>query len=76
MAAADSGLLLAVRGGGHSIPGWSVCEGGLMIDLSPMKAVQVDAQRRIAHCEPGVLALRQAWASRRSTRWVSSMRPF
>jgi len=39
--AADHGLLLAVKGGGHSIPGWSVCEGGLMIDLSPMKAVHV-----------------------------------
>src|SRR5262245_57195111 len=53
--AAQSGLLLAVKGGGHSIPGWSVCEGGLMIDLSPMKAVHVDTQRRIATAEPGLL---------------------
>jgi len=53
--AAGNGLLLAVRGGGHSIPGWSVCEGGLMIDLSPMKSVHVDAHKRIATAEPGVL---------------------
>jgi FAD/FMN-containing dehydrogenase len=53
--AADNGLLLAVKGGGHSIPGWSVCEGGLVIDLSPMKAVHVDAQRLIATAEPGLL---------------------
>src|SRR5688572_4435395 len=53
--AADSGLLLAVKGGGHSIPGWSVCEGGLMIDLSPMKAVHVDVARGIATAEPGLL---------------------
>lgn len=53
--AAANGLLLAVKGGGHSIPGWSVCEGGVMIDLSPMKGVHVDAQRRIATAEPGLL---------------------
>lgn len=53
--AAEQGLLLAVRGGGHSIPGWSVCEGGLMIDLSAMKRVDVDPGRRIARVEPGVL---------------------
>jgi FAD/FMN-containing dehydrogenase len=53
--AAEYRLLLAVRGGGHSIPGWSVCEGGLMIDLSPMKAVHVDPVARRADVEPGVL---------------------
>lgn len=39
-------LLVAVRGGGHSIPGHSVCEGGLMIDLSLMKGIAVDAGAR------------------------------
>ncbi len=50
-----SGLEIAVRGGGHSIPGLSVCEGGLMIDLSPMKRVEVDIDRRTAVAEPGLL---------------------
>ncbi|HZH44003.1 MAG TPA: FAD-binding oxidoreductase [Lysobacter sp.] len=53
--AADHDLLLAVKGGGHSIPGWSVCEGGLMIDLSLMKGIRVDPQRRLADAEPGLL---------------------
>lgn len=49
------GLPIAVRGGGHSIPGLSVCEGGLVIDLSPMKGITVDSGRRVARVEPGVL---------------------
>ena len=48
-------LLVAVRGGGHSIPGHSVCDGGLMIDLSQMKQVDVDPVTRRAHVQPGVL---------------------
>ena len=53
--AAEHGLLLAVKSGGHSIPGWSVCEGGLMIDLSAMKRIEVDVARRTAIAEPGLL---------------------
>lgn len=53
--AADHGLLLAVKSGGHSIPGWSVCEGGVMIDLSPMKGLHVDTTKRLATAEPGLL---------------------
>ncbi|GAB4583970.1 FAD-binding oxidoreductase [Nocardia sp. IFM 10818] len=48
-------LPIAVRGGGHSVPGFSVCEGGLMIDLSPMKGIRVDPAARVAQVEPGVL---------------------
>jgi FAD/FMN-containing dehydrogenase len=47
-------LAVAVRGGGHSIPGHSSVDGGLVIDLSPMQGVQVDAQRRTARAQPGV----------------------
>jgi FAD/FMN-containing dehydrogenase len=50
----QSHLDIAVRGGGHSFPGFSTCDSGLVIDLSPMKAVSVNAQERLAHAEPGV----------------------
>src|ERR1700740_514323 len=46
-------LLVSVRGGGHNITGNGVCEGGLMIDLSPMKRVRGDPVRRTARAEGG-----------------------
>ncbi len=48
-----SALEIAVRGGGHSFPGFSTCEGGLVIDLTPMKAVAVNAKDRSARAQPG-----------------------
>ena len=52
--AREHGLLLAVKGGGHNIAGNAVCEGGLLLDLSPMKSVRVDPTARTARVEPGV----------------------
>ncbi len=51
--ARDNRLLVAVRGGGHNIAGSAVCDGGLMIDLSQMKSVRVDAAAQRAWVEPG-----------------------
>ncbi len=47
--------LVAVRGGGHSFPGYSTCDGGLVIDLSLMKDIRVNTSARSARIEPGVL---------------------
>jgi FAD/FMN-containing dehydrogenase len=52
--ARDLQLPVSVRGGGHSVPGFSVCDGVLMIDLSRMRGVRVDAARRTARAEAGV----------------------
>lgn len=46
-------LLIAVRGGGHNIAGNALCEGGLMIDLSPMRSVRVNPETKRAYVEPG-----------------------
>jgi FAD/FMN-containing dehydrogenase len=50
----ENGVLVSVKGGGHNITGNAVCEGGLMIDLSPMKSVRVDLQKRTARAEAGL----------------------
>jgi FAD/FMN-containing dehydrogenase len=52
--AREAGALLSVRGGGHNIAGSAVCDGGVMIDLSPMKSVRIDPFSRRARVEPGV----------------------
>jgi FAD/FMN-containing dehydrogenase len=48
-------LPLAVRGGGHNRAGFSVCDRGVVIDLSGMNRVEVDAGKRVARAEAGAL---------------------
>jgi FAD/FMN-containing dehydrogenase len=51
--ARDAGMTLAVRSGGHNIAGKAMCDGGLVIDLSKMNGVRVDASVRRAFVGPG-----------------------
>jgi FAD binding domain/Berberine and berberine like len=53
--ASGNGILTAVRGGGHSLSGQSVCEGGFVIDLSAMRSVHIDPLKKLARLEPGTL---------------------
>lgn len=53
--ARERDLLVAVRGGGHNVAGTAVCDGGLVIDLSPMKGLWVDPARRVARAQAGLL---------------------
>jgi FAD/FMN-containing dehydrogenase len=51
--ARDAGLDLAVRGGGHSAPGFSTCDGGVVLDLAPMNNVYVDRVKKTARTGGG-----------------------
>jgi FAD/FMN-containing dehydrogenase len=53
--ARDRDLEIAVRGGGHSVAGTAVCDDGIVIDLSAMRAVSVDPVQRTAHVQGGAL---------------------
>ncbi len=53
--ARERDLLISVKGGGHAVAGHAVCDGGLMIDLSLMKAVRVDPNARTARAAGGLL---------------------
>ena len=54
--ARETGLELAIRSGGHSLVGHSVTEGGIVLDLSEMQALEIDAESRTAWAESGVTA--------------------
>src|ERR687897_2999939 len=53
--AKDNGLLVAVRGGGHSYPGLSVCDGGGFLEPSPVQGIPVDPGTRTGRAQAGVL---------------------
>jgi FAD/FMN-containing dehydrogenase len=53
--ARERGLEIAIRGGGHNVAGTAVCDGGIVIDLSAMRAVRVDPGSRTAHVQGGAL---------------------
>src|SRR4249919_3343233 len=53
-AAREAGLELSIRGAGHGVAGKAVTEGGLMIDLSLMKGIHVDAARSTVRAQGGV----------------------
>jgi FAD/FMN-containing dehydrogenase len=54
--ARDTGLELAIRSGGHSAVGHGVSEGGIVLDLSDMKAIDIDVEARTAWAETGLTA--------------------
>jgi FAD/FMN-containing dehydrogenase len=52
----DSGLEIAVRSGGHSVAGHGTTEGGILLDLSGMKGLEIDVERRTAWAQTGLTA--------------------
>jgi FAD/FMN-containing dehydrogenase len=52
--ARENDLIVAVRGGGHSTVGYGTCDGGVVIDLSPMKGIEVDPEARTARADAGL----------------------
>src|SRR5690349_22599750 len=54
--AAETGLELAVRSGGHSLAGYGTSDGGIVLDLSSMKSLLIDPDRRLAWAQPGLTA--------------------
>ena len=53
--ARENGLVVSVRGGSHSTPGFSTCDGGIVIDLSRMKGVEVDPAAKTARVQGGAV---------------------
>jgi FAD/FMN-containing dehydrogenase len=68
----ENGWDIAVRGGGHNLPGTSVCDGGVVIDCSALRSIGVDPKTRTARAEPGI---RGGWSSTPRRRPSSSPPP-
>jgi hypothetical protein len=67
-------LEVAVRGGGHNPSGHCVVDGGLVIDLSAMRTVEVDADARVAHSGGGATTSWEQSSSRRRATWFTRAR--
>jgi FAD/FMN-containing dehydrogenase len=52
--ARENNMLVAVRGGDHNVAGHATCDSGMVIDLSPMKHIEIDPENRVARVEAGV----------------------
>jgi FAD/FMN-containing dehydrogenase len=52
--AREAGLPLSIKGGGHGVNGHAVCDDGVMLDLSPMKRIDVDPEARVVRAQAGV----------------------
>ncbi len=63
--ARSENVLVAVRGGGHSGAGHGTCDGGMVIDLSRMKGLDVDPEQAVARAEPGVRSIEMDAATQR-----------
>lgn len=71
--ARENELLVAVRGGGHNVGGRALCEGGMVIDLSRMKGIHVDAKNRTASKPVGLAS--RASSDPRSVRGIGTSAP-
>jgi FAD/FMN-containing dehydrogenase len=65
--ARDTGLPLAVRGGGHNVAGLGTWDGGLVIDLRRMRGVRVDPAARLARLDEGATLV--IWIMRHPSSW-------
>ena len=52
--AREAGLPLSIKGGGHGVNGHAVCDDGVMLDLSPLKRIDVDPEARVVRAQAGV----------------------
>jgi FAD/FMN-containing dehydrogenase len=76
--ARDQGLLLAIRGGGHNGPGLGTCDDGVVIDLSLLKDIQVDPEKRavrVGAAAPGARSTTRRTNSASRPRAASSPPP-